>query len=387
MGRRPRTGRICGCWVTLLCGVALAVPAASQASRWTPEVFSAPHAAGTSLSAVSCVSVDLCVAAGEFTFRSGADAVLIARWDGAHWALQRLARPPRSQAPMVLGVSCPTAAACMVVGRIFIKHQLRPFAERWDGIRWSLVNVPLPRGYVAGEFLGVACSSATACIAVGDDNRAGPNRFQLVERWNGRRWAVQHARAHPGTVLDGAACSSSRSCIAVGDNDGTQLSSGGLFCQSAYAIGPSVATWPQRTVDATPLTPQDCENTFPALNAVACTGPDACTAVGGDVGSGGATSATAFRWNGLTWTRQTPAPLGRGGGFTAVSCPTVSMCAAVGIDDAQTAPVAEIWRHDVWSAQKLHFGRVLTGVSCPSADLCVAVGDTGTSMLAAILRT
>jgi hypothetical protein len=371
--------------VTLLCGVALAMPAASEAARWTPQVFSAPHAAGTSLSAVSCVSVHLCIAAGEFTFHSGADAVLIARWDGADWALERLTRPSGSEGPIVLGVSCPTAAACMVVGRIFIKHQLRPFAERWDGARWSQDNIPLPRGYVAGELLGVACSSATACIAVGDDNRGGPNRFQLVERWNGRRWAAQHASAGPGTVLDGTACTSSRSCIAVGDR--TVVSPGGLVCQSAYAIGPSVATWPQRTVDATPLTPQDCENTFPALNAVACTGPDACTAVGGDVGSGGGASATAFRWNGLAWSRQRPASPKLGGGFTAVSCPTVTMCAAVGIDDDQTAPIAETWRHHVWSAQKLNFGRVLTGVSCPSARLCVAVGDTGHSMLAAILRT
>ena len=141
-------------------------------------------------------------------------------------------------------------------------------------------------------------------------------------------------------------------------------------------------------MDATPLTPDACENFFPTLNAVACSAPDACTAVGGDAGSGGGTTATAFRWNGVTWSSQAPKQLFAGGGFTSVSCPTVTMCAAVGIDDDETAPIAETWRHHLWSAQTINFSGILTGVSCPTARLCVAVGgDSGTAMFVAILRT
>jgi hypothetical protein len=71
-------------------------------------------------------------------------------------------------------VSC-RSAKCEAVG----STSLGPLAERWNGARWSLQPAPSP---VAGTGLlaGVACMSATACIAVGSAGGA-----PLAEAYSG----------------------------------------------------------------------------------------------------------------------------------------------------------------------------------------------------------
>ena len=62
------------------------------------------------------------------------------------------------------GVSCSSAKACTAVGSNGGEATL---AERWNGTKWALQHAPNPSDAGASPLHGVSCSSATACTAVG----------------------------------------------------------------------------------------------------------------------------------------------------------------------------------------------------------------------------
>ena len=92
------------------------------------------------------------------------------------------------------------------------------------------------------------------------------------------------------------------------------------------------------------------------MNAVSCTSPVACTAVGNGVS----------RWDGRRWSIQ-PAPIGADT-LDGVSCTSTDACTAVGSG-------VYAWSGHRWSSVRIAFAGELTGVSCPSHALCVAVGS------------
>jgi hypothetical protein len=166
----------------------------------------------------------------------------------------------------------------------------------------------------------VSCASATACTAVGGvlDSSGNNSLGTVAEQWNGTGWVL---RPSPGSK--------------------------GL-------------------------------NYF--LNAVSCTSPSACTAVGNT-----ASQLLAERWNGTTWTVQpvvTPAgTAGNGDYLSGISCSSSSDCTAVGLAFTPSGPltVAELWDGTSWTLQPTP---LLPGaqdikppaVSCPNRITCTAVG-------------
>jgi hypothetical protein len=97
-------------------------------------------------------------------------------------------------------------------------------------------------------------------------------------------------------------------------------------------------------------------------------------------GPGSAAFAQAPQWV----IAPNPQPTG-GGGLNGVSCPTVTMCMAVGYHNAGpgTEPdgtLAEMWDGNVWTIQatlnpaRFDYG-LFNSVSCSSATFCMAVGD------------
>ena len=120
------------------------------------------------------------------------------------------------------------------------------------------------------------------------------------------------------------------------------------------------------------------------LNAVSCSSPRACTAVGvfDNVPGRG---TLAERWDGASWSIQASA--NPAGALTAVlfgvSCPAATFCVAVGNYQNRTgrhAILAEAWNGSSWSVlpapppagARRSF---LNGVSCTSATACTAVGS------------
>jgi hypothetical protein len=102
-------------------------------------------------------------------------------------------------------------------------------AERWNGKSWAATRPPTR---TSEQLWGVSCPAAKTCFAVGGDNLG---QGALVDQWNGRTWA----RNYPVVASDGSypilrsvSCSSASACLAVGDNVSeafTELLAGGQF--------------------------------------------------------------------------------------------------------------------------------------------------------------
>ena len=120
------------------------------------------------------------------------------------------------------------------------------------------------------------------------------------------------------------------------------------------------------------------------LNAVSCSSPRTCTAVGVFDNIPGR-GTLAERWDGTSWSIQASA--NPAGALTAVlfgvSCPAATFCVAVGNYQNRTgrhAILAEAWNGSSWSVlpapppagARRSF---LNGVSCVSATACTAVGS------------
>ena len=155
----------------------------------------------------------------------------------------------------------------MAVGNEFdpaTGNSLGTLAERWDGRTWQIVPTfkPAPAGPNAG-FNGVACTSASACTAVGSRTLAKT----LAERWNGTTWQVQATPNASGgqSILAGVSCPASTVCTAFGLN---LTGSGPLTLAERWSGG----TW---RIQPTP-SPLAYDIGFPG---VACPTPSACYAV------------------------------------------------------------------------------------------------------------
>lgn len=122
------------------------------------------------------------------------------------------------------------------------------------------------------------------------------------------------------------------------------------------------------------------------LDAVSCTSPDACTAVGRSYNPAVGTQAPlAEHWNGSRWSIERIAnPVAqKGGAFSGVSCAAPRVCIAVGSTGGYELAV-DRWNGNAWTIQSTsgipgsEFYRY-TGASCWSAGACEAVGGESDS--------
>jgi hypothetical protein len=281
------------------------------------------------LDGVSCANPRACEAVGfsdTGSFYAGTSVPVAERWNGRHWALQRVPRP--GTVANLSAVSCATANACMAVGSWGtddVDEAL--FAERWNGRRWSSVRMRAPAGPAEIEMNSVSCPAANACIAVGDYTPPDLWAVPLVERWNGRNWSIEKTidpNRRADSRLSAVSCPSRRECVAVGDyfvrGSAMQIPvaeqrNGGLW--SLYALPGTTGV---------PLRPA-------SLAGVSCLPGGPCSAVGtvGATGPGGPGGQTlAERRMGAGWSvRPTPSPA-PSDELLAVSCPSATTCLAVG---------------------------------------------------------
>jgi hypothetical protein len=231
---------------------------------------------------------------------------------------------------------------------------------------WSIMSTP---NAGRDQFAGVSCTSASACTAVGNYVNSAFNQVTLAERWNGKAWTIQ---ATPNPVSDenylyGVSCTSASVCTAAGYYDDPTTGNGVTMVQrwngKAWAVQP------------TPTILGDSVG----FSGVSCTSASACTAVGsyGNVDGSGGTMAE--RWNGTTWVMQSiPNPNGTGV-LTGVSCTSAYACTAVGYYGGYVT-LAERWNGKAWVVQTTPnpsgaTESFLEGVSCTSASVCTAAGS------------
>jgi hypothetical protein len=174
---------------------------------------------------VSCANPSSCMAVGTYTTlttstRSISSQPLIEQWNGTSWSNVAAPRPAHDSFAGLIGVSCPVPANCTAVGlqQPTIIAASTALAAHWDGTRWTIASLPKLAGATQSALSGIACRSAYSCYAVGSvDTKSGTHT--LVEHSNGATWAHVTTPSPSGTTdasLNGIACPSASTCIAVG---------------------------------------------------------------------------------------------------------------------------------------------------------------------------
>ena len=351
---------------------------AATASGWSLQNVPPPTVPGGSLTAISCSGPLSCMAVGSYTDRTGAQAALAEAWNGRTWSIVPAVSPSGSAATALTAVSCPSAGFCVAVGTWSNSAgQSHPLAERWQGGRWSTLAIVNPVTSQRTVLSGVACTSTTACIAVGYFSNPAYT-VTLAERWDGHHWAVQRTAnvLNPTSpvwgVLNGIWCLSATSCTAVGYYDTSVV-------QRTLAELWNGMTW---SIQPTPNLPGKPAN---GLNAVTCRAANQCMAGGNYLTGNGSGGPLAEAWNGRTWTiTPTPAPAGaRYSYLYGVACPSAGVCLAVGYSATgnTSRTLAEQWNGRTWSIKSASppagsAQSQLTGIWCRSARVCTAVGST-----------
>ena len=169
-------------------------------TRWSH--VSAPNPAGTgsgaqnSLQALACGSGTNCWAPGLANGPSEIDNEML-HWNGRTWTKTTVPNPnhgtPFTDNELLAG-TCTSTRNCWAVGQQAINGSTgtKNEALHWNGKHWSLVSTPNPGGTTLNHvnvLLGVRCTSASSCWAVGKQSTGG-NFHQEILFWHGGKWKV-----------------------------------------------------------------------------------------------------------------------------------------------------------------------------------------------------
>jgi hypothetical protein len=163
----------------------------------------------------------------------------------------------------------------------------------------------------------------------------------------------------------GVSCASASSCMAVGELAPSQFSEG-----SAAAALWNGSSWASTTIHV----PGNTVQSF--LTAISCPSVTSCLAVGEYGNNSDVYTGLTEHWNGVKWNLQSAAAPA---GLDSVSCASARNCTAVGNNNSSgiSVPEAEHWNGSTWTAETLPAvsHAYLYSISCPSAASCTAVGS------------
>jgi hypothetical protein len=246
------------------------------------------------LSGVSCPTSTMCMAVG-----GAAGSAIAAVWDGSSWSVVPTPTPSGGDFFNGYGlssVSCIGPTSCQAVGNLdFSTGHTEPLIESWDGTSWTILPTPTfsPPQYIGGSLVSISCDSTTSCVAVGAlRNNVGSGKLlsSLVMTWDGSTWSTTPA-VDPGLgndVMDGVACTSPTSCMAVGNwTDGVNPNGGNL-------PNSLVESWDGTSWSEVPNPSPGANST---LRGISCSNPSSCVAVGIS-----ANGALVESWDGSAWT-------------------------------------------------------------------------------------
>ncbi len=346
-------------------GTTVPVPAATLAAGWKAEKVSR---AVTGLHLEETAYHYRLTATNTYGTSYGADQIV----NPVTWTVRSAPIPSGAKESRLTGVSCTSTTTCFAAG-IYegsTSGELL-WGDRLNGTEWQLGTYITPTGSTASALTGVSCSSATACTAVGRYTSGG-KQLTLAEHWNGSTWSIQTSPNPAGasnSTFDQVSCPTSTSCTAVG-----YYSSGSTYYTLAEQWNGT--EW---LLETTP----DEAGAFNNFSSVSCSSATACTAVGGVITS----TAMVARWNGSTWTQETPVtPTGAyWTNLTGISCSAASTCTASGsyntTEFGRDYSLIEQWNGSTWAIQSVpdptsaNSSELGAGVSCSSATACQAVGS------------
>lgn len=138
------------------------------------------------LTGVSCLSGPTCYIVGYYKASGSQFSTpipLIELMSGGGWSMQSPVTPPGTSETMLLGINCTSASACIAVGWTKLVGGARvPLAEAWNGSAWTIQATPVPAGATLSELTGVSCTAASVCSASGMYKTSGGAWKPLIER-------------------------------------------------------------------------------------------------------------------------------------------------------------------------------------------------------------
>ncbi len=331
---------------------------------------------GGGFNAVSCPSVHLYVAMDD-----GANAVTT-----THPADRRVPWAVVSTGDgenVLSAVSCPSGALCVAVGDVIATAR----DPTGPAGAWRLVQPP-PNA-TAG--LSVSCPSLSLCVAGGTYGDILTSTAPTSGKaWSGGRLLVPSGLGESdGAPISGVSCPTSGLCVGVGNSYScTHVSAGrgesGTSCGTPDTVlvsskpadgAKSWRTAPFRTAgDGLPY--------VGGLTGVSCPSASLCVAVGSGVIAVSTNPSRDLKaWREL----RLPDPHDPYGekvdNLTAVSCPSERLCVAVDDRGNVLTSTDPTGGPRTWAKRHVdRRGGRLTAVSCPSASLCVAVDVHGNAL-------
>jgi photosystem II stability/assembly factor-like uncharacterized protein len=340
-----------------------------QAASATVQGQPAPPGTGE-LGAVSCADALHCWTvgvAGPNASTSPATVIAATVNGGESWVPQSTSLP---SPPELDGIACPTATTCMAVGSTgAVPGTGVVLTTRNGGTSWAPATIP------TGAFVvtAVQCAAAVHCLALISD---GTNIWAALSTDFGRTWThlgdLPTAFSDPRTLDCG-----SESCLVAGYLPTTTGHGSGAIALSLDGG----QTWTLATVPSH----------IGVLQDAACPIPATCVAVG-------TTSTTVSDVvpahgqllvsddAGHTWTlAPDPPPVDD---IYAVGCPSAKACAMVGTVWHGNPPLGEGGvAHSTDGGQTFtastaaYVPLTLTALACPVATNCVAVGGDTTARI------
>lgn len=257
------------------------------------------------------------------------------------------------------GIACTSASDCVAVGDDALGDGA--VVDTIDGgSTWNAETIPTG----TGPLFAVACASSTSCWAVGSDGTFS-NGFILATT-DGSNWSKQSVPFGSGPLL-GIHCTSATSCWAVGTD-------------SSFTYGTVLAT-----TDGSTWIAQSVPSGIGPLAAVTCSSSTACMAAGSDPNEvyGTVISTT----DGSNWSN-VPLPNGTGP-LSGIDCTAGGQCRAAGTDFTDTfGLVVTSSNGGAWTSQNVPNGTgPLADITCTSATDCWAVGADGSDANGDIIAT
>lgn len=333
--------------------------------------------ASSSFNGTSCTSSEFCFSVGS-SGSSGAAQILIEKWNGTSWAKSTYSNPTGAVESQLNAVSCRSTASCMAVGSYVDSGKAtHPLALTWNGTSWTQTgSSPQPSGSSGAELLAVTCPTGTSgCGGAGSYTDSNGKKHGLAPWWSGTAWSELSLPMPEGTTESeffGTVCTTVSWCHLVGSYvDGTGA-------RKPLDLKLNTEVWVLKTV---PLPSGAASGQLEDVSCVSIS----CVSVGKYVDSSKVTKTYAVKYGSEEWLlANSPVPVEAvSSQLTGVSCSAASECRAVGSFErnSEALPIAMNWNGTAWSEQTVEsqtFGALtvsLAAVSCPSSSVCEAVGS------------
>jgi hypothetical protein len=200
-------------------------------ATWTMRAFALPAGLAEILyNGISCVSAEHCVAGGMSYSKSVAIEPVLALWNGRGVTLVTAPTPKKGPGLAVISdVACVSTTSCVASGIGGLSLSLSAsssygFTDVLTGTTWKAAAIEWPKGSASSGLLAVSCESARNCVTVGGDDITNVNAANSGDAaavsYNGKAWAVQKGVPGPAkgsaSGFGGVACVTATMCVAAG---------------------------------------------------------------------------------------------------------------------------------------------------------------------------